>query len=292
MAKLKHKDYLFFEEGYGDILGYSDKHYLDLGANIVSREEALAKDIICDHKIGEGNYLDKVKDGRTIFGFIASVFHGELTDENILTNKLSVLSFEDMVSNGRRVFWKNNELAGEAAILHAFPAYGKLPRDCKVAMLGRGNVAFGAYNILKSLGADVIVYNRDNVKYLIDDIDQYDVIVNALVWDTSTGKYLINKKDLKKMKPNSIIIDVSCDIPGAIETSKTTTLHDPIYVVDGVMHYVVDYTPSVFPFSASINISKALSPFIDSIVEDKIQENEVLKNCLVVEKGEITPKFK
>lgn len=62
IEKIKEKDCLFFEKGYGAVLGISDEEYLNLGCNVVSFEEVLKQDIICDPKIGDANYLDSLKE--------------------------------------------------------------------------------------------------------------------------------------------------------------------------------------------------------------------------------------
>ncbi len=289
ILKVKNKKYLFFEKGYGDVLGYSDSDYIKAGSNIGSRQEVLLKDVICEPKIGDATYLDEILDSKTIFGWVHAVQNKEVTKQ-IIKKKFSTLAWEAMNKNGRNLFWKNSELAGKAAILHAFPIYGRLPNECKVALIGRGNVSCGAYNILSALGADITVFKRKNQKYLKNDLHQFDVIVNGILWDPFREDHLIYKNDLKLMKKNSLIIDVSCDEKGAIETSRPTEITNPVYFVDGVMHYVVDHTPSLFPLAASKSISNVLKRYIDDIVEDKIKENSVLKNALIIDRGIVKDK--
>lgn len=195
-----------------------------------------------------------------------------------------------MDKKGRHVFWKNSELAGKAAVLHAFPLFGKLPTECNVAIIGRGNVSVGAYNILTSLGAKITIYNKHNMKFLRSDIEKYDVIVNGILWDPFRDDHIIYKQDLKRMKKPSIIIDVSCDENGAIETSRPTTIENPVYMENGVMHYVVDHTPSLFPHVASKNISNVVKNYIDDIVEDNLMSNKVLQKAIIIEKGIILDK--
>lgn len=105
-----------------------------------------------------------------------------------------------MFEDGRHVFWRNNEIAGEAAVLHAFLNYGKLPSDCKVAILGKGNISRGAYKVLLSLGADVTIYDKKTENLLKSEISQYDVFVNAIMWDINRSDYIISKKELSVMK--------------------------------------------------------------------------------------------
>lgn len=281
---IKNKKHLFFEAGYGNILGINDCEYIKAGANIVSKAEALRKDVICEPKIGDANYLSRITNGKTIFGWVHAVQNEEVTDL-LVDKKLTAIAWEDMHKNGRHIFWQNSELAGKAAVLHAFPLFGKLPSECNVAIIGRGNVSVGAYNILTSLGAKITVYNRKNEVYLRKDIEKYDVILNGILWDTSRTDHLIYKQDLKRMKPHSIIIDVSCDENGAIESSHPTSIENPVYMVNGVMHYVVDHTPAIFGYSATMNLSSIIKNYIDDIVEDKIKLNKVLKPAIIIDKG-------
>ena len=176
---------------------------------------------------------------------------------------------EDMYENGRHSFWRNNEIAGEAAIMHAYMCYGKFPYNTKVAVIGRGNVARGAIKTLDYMGATVICYNRHTESLLRQEIGEFDVIVNAVLWDTKRTDHMIYREDLKRMKRNSMIIDISCDRHGGIETSEPTTIEKPTYITDGVIHYVVDHTPSLFYKTTSISISKQVCKYIDDLCCNK-----------------------
>ena len=82
-----------------------------------------------------------------------------------------------------------------------------------------------------------------------------------------------------------MIIDISCDRAGGIETSVPTTIEEPTYFVDGIRHYVVDHSPSLFYKTASESISKAVVPYIDFLIENS--EDPVLKQAHILHKGEI-----
>lgn len=176
-------------------------------------------------------------------------------------------------------------MAGEAAIMHAFQCFGIMPYNTKVALLGRGNTACGALKILTLLGADVTVYDRKTEKLFQEELAEYDVIVNAILWDATRDDHIIYEKDLFRMKKNAMIIDVSCDRQGAIETSEPTTIEDPIYKKHGIMHYVVDHTPSLFYKTATVGISSAVAKYIDELIESN--PGDVMKKALIIEKGVI-----
>lgn len=285
LSEIKNKSQMYFENGYGAVLGYSDEDYINAGANIAAKEEILKKDIVCDPKIGDSDCLEQLSEGQTVFGYIHATQNKDIRDK-VLDNKLTAVAWEDMHEEGRHVFWRNNELAGEAAIIHAFTLYGKLPYECKVAVIGRGNAARGASRILASLGAEVVVYDRRMESLIRKEISDYDVIVNGVSWDISRDDHIIYKENLKDMKKHSMIVDVSCDRAGSIETSIPTDMNNPVYFEDGVLHYVVDHTPSILFYSASKGFGNVISSFIDDLLEDNL-DNETLKNAVIIKNGKI-----
>ena len=280
---IKNKESIFIEKGYGDVLGYSDEDYLAQGVNVVEQQEVLSKNIICDGKIGDAAYLLQLKN-QIIYGWVHAVQNREITDM-LINNNITAYAWEDMFEDGRHSFWRNNEIAGEAAIMHAYTLHGLFPYDTKVAILGRGNIARGALKILTFMGADVTVYDRKTEKLFQKEIGKYDVVVNCILWDTSRTDHIIYKEDLKKMKKGSLIIDVSCDRNGGIETCIPTSMTEPIYTIDGIVHYAVDHTPSIFYKTISKSLSNEVSNTIDLLIENS--PNEVLKNALIIEKGVI-----
>lgn len=275
---------IFLERGYGEVLGYSDAIYQEKGISIVSREEALTKDILVDPKIGDGDYIHHLHKGQTIFGWVHAVQNKEIAD-SIIRNQATAIAWEDMYYAGKHTFWRNNEIAGEAAIMHAYSLYGIFPYETKVALLGNGNVARGAYRILISLGADVTQYNRRSEGLFHQEIDQYDVIVNAILWDTNRADHIIYKEDLKRLKPGALIIDISCDRAGGVETSIPTTIESPTYDVDGITHYVVDHTPSIFFKTISRSLSKIVATRIPLIMQDQLSEE--LEKAIAIKDGKI-----
>jgi len=284
LNKVKNCQNLYFEEGYGDALGFRDEDFIKYGCKVVTREIAMKQDVVCDPKIGDGDYIHLLNNGTTLFGWIHAVQNREITDI-LVKKKLSAIAWEDMFENGRHLFWRNNEIAGEAAILHAISFLGIMPYETKVAIIGRGNIGRGAYKILSNLGADITVYDRKTEKLLRKELAKYDIVVNAILWDTERIDHIIFKEDLDKMKNGSMIIDISCDKNGGIETSIPTTIENPIYIEKGVIHYVVDHTPSLFYKTVSHSLSEIVSTLIDQIIEGNFEP--VLEEALIIENGHI-----
>lgn len=276
--RIKNPEKIYVQKGYGEVLGYSDQDYIEKGVNVVSVEEVLKKDIICDPKIGDADYLNQLKD-QIIFGWVHLVQNRDITDA-VLNSNLTAYAWEDMFENGEHSFWKNNKVAGMAGVLSAFLEMGYLPQGKKVAVIGRGNTAMGAIELLSKLGAEIKVYTKATESLFKKEMFDYDVIVNCILWDTSREDHIIYKDDLIKFKKNTLFIDISCDREGAIESTIPTKISDPVYVLEGITHYAVDHTPSLLYREASEGISEIVTQYIDELIEDKA--GKVLSDALAI----------
>ena len=87
------------------------------------------------------------------------------------------------------------------------------------------------------------------------------------------------------MKRGAMIVDVSCDRNGGIETSIPTTIEQPTYEAEGILHYVVDHTPSLFHKTFSVNNSKVICPFLNELMTGEC--GTVLNDCLIMRDGVI-----
>jgi len=187
LINVRNTSYLYFEKGYGEILGYSDEDYHKMGTNIVDREIIYKQDIISNIHAPEPVEQTLFYKGKIFFGFIDALQGRKITDF-LLGMKMTVIAWEEMIDNGRTVFWRNNEIAGEAGVFHAFSYYGRLPYECSVAVIGRGNAG--------------------------------SVATKLLEWDVFRKDRLIYRRDLKEMKKGAMIIDISCNKRLEIETSS------------------------------------------------------------------------
>jgi N5-(carboxyethyl)ornithine synthase len=285
LAQIRNKELVFVEEGYGKPMHISDAEFRDAGVNVVNTKDAYAVDIVCNPKNPLPDEYQYFRSGQTLFGWIHAV-QGHTIVDLMIDNAMTAIAWEDMFYlNSCHVFWRNNEIAGEAAVFHALPYIGLVPEELKVAVIGRGNTARGAIRAFDRLGADVTVYDRKRGAHLRNELGRYDVIVNAVLWDVFRNDHIIYREDLAKMKPGALLIDVSCDEGMGIETSRPTSIEKPTYVVDGIVHYVVDHTPAIFFASATESLSEALYPFLDDLIEGK--ENPILKKATIIENGRI-----
>lgn len=284
ITNMEHPEMLCFEKGYGEVLGIEDDEYTAIGCKCADRATVLASDVICDPKVGDGDYLGDLHDGQSVFGWVHATQNLDIT-QKLINNGLTAYAWEKMYDRGRHIFWRNNELAGEAAVMHAFQCYGRMPYEVNVAVLGRGNTARGAMKVLNMLGAKVMQYDRCTESLLRNEIDKYEVIVNCILWDPLRTDHIIYRNDLARMKHGAMIIDVSCDRAGGIETSVPTTIENPTYIIDGITHYVVDHTPALFFKTFTYNNSEVIVPYLEELITNK--PGTILKNAMVIEHGKI-----
>jgi len=253
-----------------------------LGVNVVTRDEIYKCDIIVDVKLGDSDYIELLDKPKILVGWAHAIQKIDFTSA-IIKNRHTVYAWEEMYENGRYIFYRNREIAGEAAVIHGIRYARKMAYDCHVAVVGNGQTAKGALRVLNGLGANVDVFGRKHEKLFKQKMYDYDVIVNCVMWDTSRTDRLIYANDLKKMKKGTLIIDVSCDPNLEIETSRPTTIENPVYTVDDVVHYAVDNTPAMFPMSVSIILSSVFLEYIDILILSGL--NEILASALVIENG-------
>jgi alanine dehydrogenase len=161
-----------------------------------------------------------------------------------------------------------------------------------VLILGCGIVGRAALEMLFALGANCTVMDI-NVGLLRQLLSQYhnqintmicnkeaiasvlpatDMVLNCVKWDKSRTDFLIDKEMLKLMEPGSVLVDISNDDPGAIESSHETHHDNPRYIVNGVVHYCVSNIPGAVANSTSIAYASEMLPMIMSILNDGVVE--------------------
>ena len=248
------------------------------------RDEVLSQDIICDITVSEADYIEELYPETTIFGWIHP-YQNRTVVNKIMANKLTAYDWGEMRFGVKNIFYKNNELAGYAAVNEGFRWFGKIPYGVKVAVIGRGNTARGAMKALFENGADVSQYHLEEEEMLRSDIDKFEVIVNCVQWDFSREDHLISRSDLRRMQRNSMIIDVSFNNHGAIETAENRKVDDPIYTEEGVLHYVVDNTSTVYNKTFTSDCSNVIYDYLDQFIMGK--PGEILENAKLSDKGNI-----
>jgi len=286
---LKTRENIFVEEGYGASLDVPDSHYAAV-TNVVTKEQAHLCDIVCDVKGPDESTYDLYKDDSIIFGWFHAAANQSLRSF-LLRGSKTAIAWENMFnpddSTPENYILKHNRyLSGRSGILHAEECMKLDYEGQSVAVLGFGGVGRGAVDALYRKGALVKLFGRQGIEKFQAELGQFDVVVNAVLWDATREDHLLFKKDLSRMKENAVIIDISCDEAGAIETTVPTTFKDPFYDVEGVSHYAVDNTPSFLGKEATDYISQQISGHLDDLVCD-FNKNAVLRNAIIIQNGQI-----
>jgi len=183
----------------------------------------------------------------------------------------------------------------------------------KVVVLGGGIVGLNAAKKALGMGANVVIldaslprlrYLRDilphaeslvsNRENILKHIKDADLVIGGVLIPGAAAPKLIRKEDLKSMKPGAVIVDVAIDQGGCVETVHPTTHTDPIFIVDGIVHYGVANMPGAFPRTSTIALTNATLPYALELANKgwikAIAENEALMKGLNIVAGKITYK--
>ncbi len=318
---------VYVEFGAGVGSGFSDKEYEEAGAIIADCETVVER---CDliYKVKElfpqeYKYLNKDK---IVFTYIHSNAYSEQTDA-LLSSGCTSIAYEDVddKDGGFPMLKPMSILAGKGGFLAAlhhsqavFGGNGTLLQNQTgveapvVTIIGAGNSGMGAAELAAAFGnqvkiLDVNVESLEKAKSklplntscmfsnranLLKCLKESDVIINCILWDKTRKDHLINREDLKMMKPGSIIVDVACDDGGAVETCHSTSHDNPTYTEDGIIHYCVDNIPSAFARTSSIVLANATLPYLLEIagkgVKQALKDNKYLRRGLTTYDGKLT----
>ena len=295
---------MVFEAGYGKDYGLPDAHFQARGVSIGTRDSLFERcDLIVLPKPMPED-LARMKPGQVLFGWTHAVQQKAIA-QLAIEKRITVIAWEAMhlwSAAGEKlmhVFYKNNELAGYAAILHGLQLLGidghYGPRR-KVVILSHGSVSRGAIYALHGRGFNNIhVFTRrephqvsdqnPDVYYghydaapdgtlmardaegrerpLIEEIASADIVCNGILQDIKKPVIYVGASDVGRLKPGTLIVDISCDEGMGFAFARPTSFDAPAFVLgDGSTYYAVDHTPRYLWSAASREISKALLPYL------------------------------
>ena len=185
----------------------------------------------------------------------------------------------------------------------------------KVVIIGGGVSGTHAAEIAVGMRADVTVFYRNNVRLgqlyeqfrgslktmystahaLAEAIKEADLVIGAVLIPGASAPKLVSREQLKTMKPGAVLVDIAIDQGGCFETSHATTHEDPIYDVDGILHYCVANMPGAVPRTSTYALNNATLPFVMQIAakgaRGAINANRHLANGLTVDQGKIAHKL-
>ncbi|MDO4545235.1 MAG: NAD(P)-dependent oxidoreductase [Bacillota bacterium] len=310
------------QSGAGEKAGFEDSEYKKAGAEIVgSAEEIFDKaDLIAKVKEIEPVEYPLLKEGKIIFTCIHPAAHREEV-QALLDSKVIAFTAEDSHRFGSpncEAAGKQGAMAGLNAMLTINGGKGKFVSGLagapamNVVILGAGIVGKAALSVLQALGAKVTVMDislgalrevealyqgKVNTAFctkenIIKLLPTTDMILNCVKWPKGNPDFLVDKEMLKLMEKGSVLVDISNDTDGAIESFRETTHENPTYVENGVVHYCVSNIPGAIANSTTVAYAGAMLPHFLNILKNGVAEACVrdgfLRRSLTVYKGYLT----
>ena len=310
------------QRGAGERAGFPDEDYVAAGAVLAeSMEEIYAKaDLVTKVKELEPCEFPLLREGQILFTCIHPAAHPAEV-QAILDSKCIAFSAEDSHRYGS----PNCEAAGKQGVLFGLESMltinggkGKYVGGLagapamNVLVLGCGNVGQAALSTLYALGArvtaldpnigvlrslkrqyhdriDTMICTKENIASLLP---RTDMVLNCVKWPKGRRDYLIDRPMLRLMEKGSVLVDISCDDDGAIESFHETTHENPRYIEEGVVHYCVSNIAGAISNSTSIAYAAAVIPHFRSLLNKGVAEACVqdgyLRRALTAYKGYLT----
>jgi alanine dehydrogenase len=292
------------EEEAGLPSGFSDEAYFAVGAQIASSPEEVynESDLILKLLPPTEQEANLLQDGQVLLSFLQLAFRTESTFQALLQKKVTSIGTEIIRKEAgkRPVLVAMSELAGgmlpqiagrflerHAGGRGIVLSGGTGVPPANVVILGSGVVGTNAARAFSGLGAQVMMLGRNFDR--LRQVDQLfgrrvitmlsnpfeieraasfcDVLVGAIFDSREKIPKLVTRETVTRMKEGSVIIDVSIDQGGTVETSRPTTHSNPVFVEEGVLHYCVPNIPAAVPRSASQALNNVLLPYVLEIAE-------------------------
>jgi alanine dehydrogenase len=308
--------------------GFTDDDYIAAGAQIVgtAAEVFAAADMIVKVKEPQPGERKMLREGHILFTYLHLAPDPAQT-KDLMESGATCIAYETVTDDrgGLPLLAPMSEVAGRLApqvgawtlqtanggrgvLLGGVPGVG----PARVLVIGGGVVGTHAAKIAAGMGADVTVLDRSlpRLRYL-DDVfgghfknsyasagntielaREADLIIGAVLIPGAAAPKLISKAQLSELKPGAALVDVAIDQGGCFETSKATTHQDPIYDVDGIMHYCVANMPGAVARTSTIALGNATMPFMLALANkgwrQACEDNPHLLNGLNVHAGKLT----
>lgn len=307
--------------------GFSDAEYLAAGATILPSIEdvyAQAEMIVKVKEPIEAEY-NLIREDQLLFTYFHFASYEPLTHA-MIKSKAVCLAYEtvELLDRSLPLLVPMSEVAGRMAVQEGAkylekPSGGKgillggVPgtRRGKVLILGGGVVGSNAATMAAGLGAEVTIMdlNLNRLRYLNEvmppnvttiysneynireHIKTADLIIGGVLIPGAKAPKLITRDMLKDMEPKTVLVDVAVDQGGCIETCRPTTHEDPTYEIDGILHYCVANMPGAVPFTSTIALTNATTPYILQLAEKgwekACKDNASLEKGLNIVKGKV-----
>lgn len=317
------------ETGAGAGSGHSDDAYREQGAQVAeSAEDVWARaDLLTKVKQPLEGETALFREGLILFSYCHLATRPWLVDA-LLKKSVTAVAFEEvLLPTGERPLLKPmSEIAGRLAILVAgqylaepYGSRGVLMGTVSgqpaagVLIIGGGTVGVSAAAAACGLGARVTVVDREpepvqprvaevapsaevvaapaSPELVQDMLPETDVVVNAALWDPMTGRHLVTRDSLRRMRKGSVIVDVDCTPGGVIETTRVMTIGEPTFEEDGVIHYCVPNMPATVPHTSTEALTSATLPYLERLADlgltAALESSPELQAALVCRDGKL-----
>ncbi|HAE92473.1 MAG TPA: alanine dehydrogenase [Tissierella sp.] len=319
---------VLIEKNAGLGSGFTDEDYKEQGASIIgSAKEVFEKaDLIYKVKEIFPEEFEYMREGQIIFTYIHSNAYREQTDA-MIKKKIIGIAYEDVKDKEDEfpLLRPMSIIAGKGGFLAALNFMQKIHggngillsridgiRTPEITIIGAGNSGVAAAELASAFGNKVTILDIDikkleearkilppNVELLYSNrnnlemcLRRTDILMNCILWPKWRKDHLVERSMLSMMKKSSLIVDVSCDEGGAIETCKSTSHDDPTYKIDGITHYCVDNIPSAFSQTATKSLCNSTLPYVLKIankgVEQALKDDKYLRRGLSFYYGKLT----
>lgn len=318
------------EKNAGTGSGFEDERYVAAGAEMIetAREIFERSDMVMHVKEPLPPEYDLIREDQIIFTYLHLAAAEELTDVLIKSGSVNIAYETIQKADGSLpLLTPMSEVAGRMAMQEgakylemAQGGHGVLLGGVPgvdpgtVLVIGGGIVGTNAAKMACGLGAKVYILdmNLDRLRYLSDVMPsncfplmaspatirklarEANVIIGAVLIAGAKAPKLVTRDMLQTMKKGAVLVDVAIDQGGCFETSKATTHVDPIYMVDGVIHYCVANMPGAVPRTSTLALTNATLPYAVEIAnkgwEGAMRKNPEIKRGANVIKGKVTYK--
>ncbi|WJP98067.1 alanine dehydrogenase [Macrococcus bovicus] len=311
--------------------GFTDDMYVEAGGQIVSHEEAWTADLIIKVKEPAASEFQYFRKGQIIWGFLHLASSKE-TVEAMKEAGVTAISGETIIKDGKtELLAPMSAIAGQrSALMGAYYLEGQhqgqgillsgvqegvdIPGGT-VVIFGGGAAAVNAANISLGLNSKVIIielnderinwltehYAGRNVEIvkstpanLAEEIKKADIFISTILIPGAKPPKLVTREMVKSMKKGSVIVDIAIDQGGTVEGIRPTTIADPVYVEDGIIHYAVPNQPGAVPRTSTMALAQGNIKYLLEIsekgLETALTEDADLRTGVNIYRGHITHK--
>jgi alanine dehydrogenase len=313
---------VIIEESAGVASGYVDDEYRAAGAQVVADSAAVydVATLIVKVREPEAHDVALLRSHHLLFSFLHLAASPELA-RALAGTGLTAIAFETVQDDSGRlpVLAPMSDIAGRLAVqvgaclLHG-PQGGKgvllggvaAAERGQVVVLGGGAAGYSAACIAAGLGAHVTVFDKDRDKLVAarsigpnvtglyphpraigDAVRVADLIVGAVLVTGARAPHVVTAEMVAAMEPGSVIVDLSVDQGGCIETTRAGSFDQPTYVAHGITHFTVPNLPGAVPRTASQALSAAILPFVARLGEPHWQTEPALRRGVNVQGGKV-----